>query len=138
MTRGDLDYTALWILYAATPLAQIEVIEAGAARRPRSDPAGAEAEPGVLQDDLHRPAEREEDAEERRRRRSTPSTTYSPSARRALFAPVLDYLRDAGEARSASEIEDHFTRHFDVERRHDGVRVPRRPGLIGKASTPAR
>ena len=26
LTRGDLDYTALWILYAATPLAQIEVI----------------------------------------------------------------------------------------------------------------
>src|SRR5437762_2053261 len=29
VTRGDLDYTALWILYAATPLAQIEVISAG-------------------------------------------------------------------------------------------------------------
>src|SRR5262249_40886109 len=29
LTRGDLDYTALWILYAATPLAQIEVISAG-------------------------------------------------------------------------------------------------------------
>ena len=29
LTRGDLDYTALWILYAATPLAQIEVIGAG-------------------------------------------------------------------------------------------------------------
>ena len=26
ITREDLDYTALWILYAATPLAQIEVI----------------------------------------------------------------------------------------------------------------
>ncbi len=26
VTRGDLDYSALWILYAATPLAQIEVI----------------------------------------------------------------------------------------------------------------
>src|SRR4029079_9104303 len=26
ITRGDLNYTALWILYAATPLAQIEVI----------------------------------------------------------------------------------------------------------------
>jgi hypothetical protein len=25
-TRGDLDYTALWIVYAATPLAQIEVM----------------------------------------------------------------------------------------------------------------
>ncbi len=29
VTRGDLDYTALWILYAATSLAQIEVIGAG-------------------------------------------------------------------------------------------------------------
>jgi uncharacterized protein len=27
-TRGDLDYTALWVLYAATPLAEIEVITA--------------------------------------------------------------------------------------------------------------
>src|SRR5207237_2132975 len=29
LTRGDLDYTALWILYAATPLAQVEVLGAG-------------------------------------------------------------------------------------------------------------
>src|SRR6266581_1482477 len=29
VTRGDLNYTALWILYAATPLAQVEVIGAG-------------------------------------------------------------------------------------------------------------
>src|SRR5215203_534663 len=29
LTRGDLDYTALWILYAATPLARVEVIGAG-------------------------------------------------------------------------------------------------------------
>src|SRR5438445_2858116 len=28
VTRGDLDYTALWILYAATPLARIEVLGA--------------------------------------------------------------------------------------------------------------
>src|SRR5260370_597154 len=28
ITRGDLDYTALWILYAATPLARVEVIGA--------------------------------------------------------------------------------------------------------------
>src|SRR5262245_14647455 len=28
VTRGDLEYTALWILYAATPLAQVEVISA--------------------------------------------------------------------------------------------------------------
>ena len=128
VTRGDLDYTALWILYAATPLAQVEVIGARPAGRPRGDPAGAEAEPGVLQDDLRRPAQREEDAEGGARRRSTPSTATSPSARATLFAPVLDHLREVGEARSCSEIEDHFKRHFDVERRDHGLRVPGRPG----------
>ena len=29
VTRADLDYTALWILYSATPLAQIEIISRG-------------------------------------------------------------------------------------------------------------
>jgi predicted nucleotidyltransferase len=29
VTRGDLNYTALWILYAATPLAEMEVVGAG-------------------------------------------------------------------------------------------------------------
>ena len=29
VTRGDLDYTALWILYSANALAKIEVLEAG-------------------------------------------------------------------------------------------------------------
>jgi uncharacterized protein len=28
ITRGDLDYTALWILYAATALARIEILSA--------------------------------------------------------------------------------------------------------------
>jgi len=28
VTRGDLDYSALWILYAATPLAKVEVLSA--------------------------------------------------------------------------------------------------------------
>ncbi len=41
VTRGDLDYTALWILYAATPLARIEVLGAGPAGRSRGDSAGA-------------------------------------------------------------------------------------------------
>src|SRR5688572_24655713 len=37
-TREDLDYTTLWILYAATPLAQVEVLSAG--QRGRSESSG--------------------------------------------------------------------------------------------------
>ena len=32
-----------------------------------------------------------------------------PSGRPALFAPVLAHLREVGEARSATEIEHHFS-----------------------------
>ena len=36
VTRGDHDYTALWILYAATPLAQVAVISARVTRNFRA------------------------------------------------------------------------------------------------------
>jgi hypothetical protein len=32
-----------------------------------------------------------------------------------MFRPVLDHLRDVGEARSSTEIEAHFKRNFNVE-----------------------
>jgi hypothetical protein len=55
-----------------------------------------------------------------------------------LFAPLLDYLREAGEARSASEIEDHFKRQFNVEGVTTACEYLADQGLIGKASTPVR
>ena len=55
----------LWILYAATPLARIEVF----GRRLLADREvilqALDAQPGVLRDHLHRLAEREEDPESR-------------------------------------------------------------------------
>ena len=55
-----------------------------------------------------------------------------------LFGLVIDYLREAGEARSASEIESHFTRHFDVSGATVACEYLADEGLIGKASTPLR
>ena len=125
VTRGDLDYTALWILYAATPLARIEVI----GRRLLADrevlPQALTLNPGVLQDGLHRPAQHQEDEEERRRRRSMRSTRTSPNARRRCSRRSLEYLREAGETRSCSEIETHFKRNFDIDGVDDGLRIPR-------------
>ena len=115
ITRGDLDYTALWILYAATPLAQIEVHRRRADRGPRGHSAGDEAEPGVLQD-------RSTSICSTRRRRGRPSRAaleavdrYLAERAPTLFAPLIDHLREVGEARSCTEIEDHFRRHFDVD-----------------------
>src|SRR5262249_23185708 len=54
----------------------------------------------------------------------------------ALFAPVIDYLREAGEARSCGEIEDHFQRHFAVSGVTTECEYLADQGLIGKAATP--
>ncbi len=136
-TRGDLDYTALWILYAATPLAQVEVIgrrlladreviPQATALNPEffktiyTDLLNSKKTTGAVQNAL--------DAVDR----------YIADRASSLFAPVIEYLRDAGEARSCSDIESHFKRNFDVECVTTACEYLADQGIIGKASTPAK
>ena len=85
VTRGDLDYTALWILYAATGLARVEII----GRRLLADrevlPQALTLEPCVLHHYLHRHAQRAKDAGERpggaRRDRSLPGRACAVAVR---------------------------------------------------------
>jgi len=51
---------------------------------------------------------------------------------------VIDHLRDAGEARSCSEIESHFTRHFGVSGVTAACEYLADQGVIAKASLPVR
>jgi hypothetical protein len=51
---------------------------------------------------------------------------------------VIDHLREVGEARSQSEIDDHFKKHFDVSGVITACEYLADQGLIGKASTPVR
>jgi len=55
-----------------------------------------------------------------------------------LFRPVLDYLREAAEARSCSEIEAWFKRHIDVEGVSTACEYLADQGLIGKVSMPVQ
>ena len=137
VTRGDLDYTALWILYAATSLARVEVI----GRRLLADrevlPQAMALNPTffkTIYTDLLNV-------------RKTPKSVeaaldavdgYVAERAEALFGPVIDHLRDAGEARSASEIETYFKRNFDVSGVTTACEYLADQGLIGKVSTPVR
>jgi hypothetical protein len=56
----------------------------------------------------------------------------------ALFGPILDHLREVGEARSCGEIETYFHRNFDVSGVTTACEYLADQGLIGKASTPVR
>ena len=51
---------------------------------------------------------------------------------------MLDHLREVGEARSCTEIEDYFRRNFDVSGVTTACEYLADRGLIGKASTPVQ
>lgn len=137
VTRGDLEYAALWILYAATPLAQIEVI----GRRLLAD---REVIPQAMK--LNPDFFRIVYADLLNKRKTRPAVeaalaavdAYLANRAPELFAPVIEHLRDVGEARSCTEIEDHFRRNFDVGGVSTTCEYLAETGLIGKASIPVR
>ena len=134
VTRGDLDYTALWILYAATSLAQMEVIGARLLADREVIPQAMTLNPAffktVYSDLLNAKKTRAGvqaalDAVD----------AYVAERAASIFGPVLDYLREAGEARSCTEIEDYFRRHFDVGGVTTACEYLANQGIIGKAAT---
>jgi hypothetical protein len=137
ITRGDLEYTALWILYATTSLARIEVI----GRRLLADreviPQAMALNPSffrtVYTDLLNGPKTRSgvEAA-------LHAADRYLGDRAAELFALLLDHLREAGETRSASDIEHYFRRTFDIEGVTSACEYLADQGLIVKASIPVR
>jgi hypothetical protein len=135
VTRGDLDYTALWILYAATPLARIEVMSARLLADREVIPQAMKLNPaffatiytGMLN--------------ARKTRKSVQAALdaidgYLAQRAATLFAPLLDHLREVGEARSCTEIEAHFKRNFNMEGSTMACEYLAGRKLIGKVSTP--
>jgi hypothetical protein len=137
VTRADLDYTALWILYAATPLARVEVI----GRRLLADrevlPQAMKLNPGFFSTVYA-------DLLNKKKTRKTVEAAlaaadgYLAQRAPALFSPVIDHLREVGEARSSSDLEHHFARTFGVECVTTACEYLADRGLIGKASAPVK
>ena len=137
ITRADADYTALWILYTATSLARIEII----GRRLIADreviPQALKLNPAffkIIYTDLLNTRKTLKNV----KIALDAIDAYIAERAPALFAPVIDYLREAGEARSSTEIEAHFKHHFDVGDVGAACEYLADTGLIGKASLPVR
>jgi len=137
VTRNDLDYTALWILYAATPIAQLEVIS----RRRIAD------REVILQALALNPALFKTiytDLLNTKKTRAAVAAAldavdrYIDDRATVLFAPILDHLREVGEARSSRELEDHFKRHLDISGVTTACEYLADRRLIGKVSSPVR
>ena len=136
-TRGDVNYTALWILYAATPLAQIEVIGAGLLADREVIPQATKLNPGLFSTVYTELLNTKKTAKHVQTALDT-LDAYIAERARTLFAPVFDHLRDVGEARSCTEIETHFEKTFGVGSVTTACEYLADQGLIGKASIATR
>ena len=136
VTRGDLDYTALWILYAATSLARIEVLGARLLADREVIPQAMKLNPAFFRTIY---ADLLNAKKTRKNVQAALDAIDSFLARRAptLFRLVLDHLREVAEARSSTEIEAHFKRNFDVEGVTTACEYLADQGFIAKVSTPA-
>ncbi|HEX9004294.1 MAG TPA: hypothetical protein VGB07_30555 [Blastocatellia bacterium] len=137
LTRGDLEYTALWILSAASSLAAIEVIGARLLADREVIPQAMKLNPAffkIIYVDLLNAKKTKKNVQ------AALDAVDGYVAERAgkLFALVIEHLRDAGEARSCTEIEDHFKRNFNLECVTTACEYLADQGLIGKAATPVR
>jgi predicted nucleotidyltransferase len=133
VTRKDVDYTALWILYAATPLARIEVIGAGQLADREVIPQATVLNGAFFKTIYH------DLLNEKKTLKSVETALnaidqYLVDRTTLLYGAVLDHLRDVAEARSATEIDDYFARNFDVSHVTTVCEYLADRGLLAKAS----
>jgi predicted nucleotidyltransferase len=136
ITRGDLDYTALWILTAANALARVEVIEHGIVADREVIPQALKLNPkffGVIYTDMLNGKKTKKSVET-----ALDAIESYIAERIALFDPVIEHLREVGEARSCSEIENYFERNLGISGVTTACEYLADQGLIGKASTPVK
>jgi hypothetical protein len=137
LTRRDLEYTALWILYSATALARIEIVSGRLIADREVLPQAMKLNPAffkIVYTDLLNSKKTMKSVQ------AALSAIDSYLADRALtlFAPLLEHLREVGEARSATEIDDYFRRNFGIEGVTGACEYLADQGLLGKAPLPVR
>jgi hypothetical protein len=137
MTRGDLDYTALWILYTATPLAQIEVISHRLIADREVIPQALKLNPEffrTIYTDLLNTKKTRKGVQDA----LTAIDGYLAERAPKLFALIIEHLKEVGEARSSRELDNHFLRHFNIDHVTTACEYLADQQLIGKASLPVR
>jgi len=137
VTRGDLDYAALWILYAANALARVEVIGARLLADREVIPQALKLNPKLFRQ-IYTGMLNAKKTRKSVQAALDAMDEYLAQKAASLFRPVLDHLREVREARSATEIEDYFRRNFDVGGVILACEYLADQGLLGKAATPVR
>jgi hypothetical protein len=137
VTRGDLDYTSLWILYTATALARMEVIAARKLAEREVIQQAMKLNPELFKVVYTDQLNGKKTAKSIGAALDTIDRYLADRAPEA-FALVLEHLKEVGEARSATELEDYFKRNFDAPGVTTACEYLADQGLISKVSIPVQ
>jgi len=137
LTRRDLNYTALWILQTAGPIAKIEVISAGLLADREVIPQALELNPTLFATIYVDLLNTKKTAKSVQTALDTVDE-YMRERATILFEPLIEHLRDVGEARSCTEIDAHFEKTYGIGFASAACEYLADQGLIGKASISTR
>ncbi len=135
VTRGDSAYTALWLLYAAVPLAKMEVIGAGQLADREVIPQATKLNPKLFKT-IYLDLLRDGTSTDTVMAALDAMETYMAARAPRVFAPVIEYLQEVGDVRSSRDLEDHFKKNFGISGITTVCEYLADLGMIGKASTP--
>ena len=130
-------YTALWILYAATALARIEILSARRLADREVIPLAMQLNPEFFRI-IYAALLNTKKTVKNVQAALDAIDAYLSKRAPALFGLVIDHLREAGDTRSASDLEAHFSRNFDVEGVTVACEYLSDRGIIHKVSTPVQ
>ncbi len=137
VTRGDLEYTALWILAAASPLARIEVMTHDMLADREVLPNALKLNPdlfGRIYVGMLNGAKTHDAVAVALSLADAYVTARIP----VFSAPIIAWLQSEGEARSCTEIDAHFARTLGVGHVSSTCEYLADQGIIGRASVTAR
>jgi hypothetical protein len=135
VTRGDLDYSALWILHAANSLARIEILGARLLADRELLPQAMKLNPEFFTT-VYSAMLNAKKTRKSVQHALDAIDDYIAQRTDNLFGPLLDHLKEVGEARSATEIEAFFKRNFGLVGITGACEYLAHRGIIFKVSTP--
>jgi len=112
ITRRDVSYSFLWIMYLLQYLATIEVLLHGQLTTREVVPQALALSPDLF-GPLYRDLIQQPKDEPTIRHALATVNTYLDDHLEVLFGPILDYLGSEGGVRSTSELTAHFRRQVD-------------------------
>jgi predicted nucleotidyltransferase len=135
--RGDLDYTFVWLVHTLQSLATVEVLLHAQVPGREVIPLALQLNPGFFQrvypDLIHGPKDHAALGAA-----LAAMEGYLVERLPDLFGPVLDYLRQAGGVRAASELNEHFARRAGQEDLSSAYEWLADQGVIQKVSAAVR